>query len=117
MGVHLYEHGGSGDGVIGALAAIGLRLTGNDGRIRGWQTLGTAGTRTTAGELCRHPAIDAVFAEDGERLGNHDQVVLGDDQVKTVLLQGLRVVPVRRDADHQPSTPWTTLNRKQIKRY
>ena len=34
-GVHLSEHGGTGDGVIGAIAGCGLRLTGNDGKIKG----------------------------------------------------------------------------------
>lgn len=33
--VHLSEHGGTGDGVIGALAGVGLRLGGADGRFRG----------------------------------------------------------------------------------
>lgn len=31
----LSEHGGNGDGVVGALAGVGLRLDGNDGRFRG----------------------------------------------------------------------------------
>lgn len=31
----LSEHGGTGDGVIGALAGVGLRLGGSDGRFRG----------------------------------------------------------------------------------
>ncbi len=35
LGVHLSEHGGTGSGVIGALAGAGLRLGGNDGRIKG----------------------------------------------------------------------------------
>jgi hypothetical protein len=116
MYLHLSEHGGSGGGIIGALAAIGLRLTGNDGRIRGWQRLGGAGSVTTAGDLCRHPAVDAVFCENGERLDDHIQVVFAEDEVKTVLLHGLKVVPVRR-ADHLPSSAWTTLNRRQMKRY
>lgn len=33
--VHLSEHGGTGQGVIGALAGVGLRLSGDDGRFRG----------------------------------------------------------------------------------
>ncbi|MEG2547113.1 MAG: hypothetical protein RSA60_01580 [Eubacterium sp.] len=33
--IHLSEHGGTGQGVIGALAGIGLRLTGNDGEVKG----------------------------------------------------------------------------------
>ena len=33
--IHLSEHGGTGQGVIGALAGAGLRLTGSDGRFKG----------------------------------------------------------------------------------
>ena len=33
--VHLSEHGGTGQGVVGALAGVGLRLGGADGRFRG----------------------------------------------------------------------------------
>lgn len=39
-GIHLSEQGGTGDGVIGAIAGIGLRLSGNDGRYCGWYLLG-----------------------------------------------------------------------------
>lgn len=31
-GIHLQALGGTGDGVVGALAAVGLRAAGNDGR-------------------------------------------------------------------------------------
>lgn len=34
-GVHLSAHGGTGQGVVGALAAVGLRLGGQDGRVKG----------------------------------------------------------------------------------
>lgn len=33
--IHLSEHGGTGDGIIGALSGIGLRLSGNDGEVKG----------------------------------------------------------------------------------
>lgn len=36
----LSEHGGTGQGIIGALAGVGLRLSGNDGRFRGTWDLG-----------------------------------------------------------------------------
>ena len=39
LGVHLSEHGGTGIGVIGALAGAGLRLSGDDGRFKGKFTI------------------------------------------------------------------------------
>ena len=59
--VQLSEHGGTGAGVIGALAGTGLRLTGEDGRFRGNWNLhellanctGNAQSRTMpAGDFC-----------------------------------------------------------------
>lgn len=38
--VSLSEHGGDGQGVVGALAGVGLRLSGSDGRFRGKWDLG-----------------------------------------------------------------------------
>ncbi|MBS7526284.1 hypothetical protein KHM83_06315 [Fusibacter paucivorans] len=35
LGIHLSEHGGTGDGIIGAMAGIGLRLSGNHGEAKG----------------------------------------------------------------------------------
>lgn len=47
--VDLSEHGGDGQGVVGALAGIGLRLSGADGRFRGRLDLAQAMTRGTGG--------------------------------------------------------------------
>ncbi len=44
--LRLSEHGGTGQGVIGALAGVGLRLAGNDGRFRGkWDLAAMLGVR------------------------------------------------------------------------
>ncbi|MBQ3328364.1 MAG: hypothetical protein IJG88_00225, partial [Eggerthellaceae bacterium] len=56
--VHLSEHGGDGQGVVGALAGVGLRLSGNDGRVRGKKQV-EAG-RTTVAELLEHTGFDRV---------------------------------------------------------
>jgi tRNA(Ile2) C34 agmatinyltransferase TiaS len=58
--VHLSEHGGTGLGVIGALAGIGLRLSGNDGRFRGWLKFGEQKTVTTVDALTSHPDRKSV---------------------------------------------------------
>lgn len=34
LGIHLTEHGGTGGGIIGAMAGVGLRLSGNDGEVK-----------------------------------------------------------------------------------
>ena len=114
--IHLSEHGGSGDGVIGALAAVGLRLSGNDGRFRNWLTLGEARTALTVLQLCRHPAIDAVCDENGQTLADDEVIRLGEDELKIVLRHGRRVLPVKPCDDRDRHT-WQTLSRREMKGY
>lgn len=114
--VHLSEHGGTGDGIIGALAGIGLRLSGNDGRFRGWLSLGKTGETMTLNSLCTHPMIDGVVTDTLEELPGETEIVFGHDQIKTVLLGHRQVLPVTRMGS--AGTPmWTTLSKKDIKRF
>jgi hypothetical protein len=52
--VYLSEHGGTGDGVIGALAGCGLRLSGSDGKVKGKLHPPETGAVMTVDELCLH---------------------------------------------------------------
>jgi hypothetical protein len=117
LGLHLSEHGGTGGGIIGALAAIGLRLHGSDGRFRGWYRLGKAGEVTTPATLCAHPFIDAVVADTGEWLSNDTSIIFTEDKVKTVLLNGLQAIPVTRTCRTDNQAAWMTLDNKAIKQY
>ncbi len=58
--VHLSEHGGSGQGVVGALAAVGLRLAGQDGRVKGKKTV--QGEVMAVRELLEQTGFDRVCA-------------------------------------------------------
>jgi hypothetical protein len=117
VGVHLSAHGGSGEGIIGALAAIGLRLEGSDGRFRGWHALGASGTFTTPAQLCAHAFIDAVVSNTGEQLTMHTPIILAEQRVKTVLLNGRRAVPVIRCEGQAGQPLWTTLSKSESKRF
>ncbi len=117
LGIHLSEHGGTGDGVIGAVAGTGLRLSGNDGRYRGWYHFGLAGKSTTVGELCSHDFIDGVKTVSGEILDQNTRLILGDDKVKTVF-QDNRPVVLVADAQAENGAPrWTTLTKQEVKRF
>ena len=115
--VHLSEHGGTGGGVIGALAATGLRLSGNDGRFRGWHHCGRAGERLSVAELCSHSFADAVATEDGQALAADQQVMLSEDSLKTVLLGGTRVIPVSAVNGVGNGPQWQTMTKKEVKRF
>ncbi|MBE0583823.1 MAG: hypothetical protein IH612_08650 [Desulfofustis sp.] len=117
LGVHLSEHGGDGIGVIGALAATGLRLSGSDGRYRGWHNLGHAGDSTTAGWLAGHDFIDAVVADDGTCLEASATVMFSESCLKTVLLNGNRVIPVVKEITAANKLYWKTLPREKMKRF
>jgi hypothetical protein len=114
-GVHLSEHGGSGQGVIGAVAAVALRLSGNDGRLRGRLGLEPVGAIFTAAELCKQGEIDSVCTMEGRLLSDAESVRLGE-KAKTVLLDGksvLLVTPLE-----SPGAPlWQTCPRELLRNY
>lgn len=74
-GVLLSEHGGTGDGVIGALAGCGLRMGGNDGRIKGKLRPDAAGEVLTAADFCRKYHVDQVLDPDNRPVGPGEQMV------------------------------------------
>jgi hypothetical protein len=115
-GVHLSEHGGTGDGIIGALAGIGLRLNGSDGRFRGWLNLGKAGHTISLKNLCSHSAVDAVVADDGMVLPEDTLITFAEDKVKTVCHNYRQVIPVTR-TDNANGSSWTTLTKAEVKRF
>lgn len=115
-GIHLSEHGGTGDGIIGALAGIGLRLQGNDGRFRGWLRLGNAGQTTSHKTLCSHSDVDAVVDDEGVILPDDAQITFAEDKIKTVCLNHRQVIPVTRSS--QVNGPvWTTLTKAEVKHF
>jgi len=113
LGVHLSEHGGTGQGVVGALAGTGLRLSENDGRFRGWYHLGRAGDSCRVAELTVHPFIDTVQSEaTGQPLSPESVVRFGGDELKLVLKGGQQTLLVTETDDG-----WRTLTKAEVKRY
>lgn len=114
-GVHLSEHGGSGQGIIGALAGAGLRLSGNDGRMKGGLKIpANNGIISVAAMISSFAEVDVVRSVTGETVGEDDLVKI-DEKAKTVLLDGLSVLLVTPSPDG--SVTWQTVHRKQLKRY
>jgi tRNA(Ile2) C34 agmatinyltransferase TiaS len=94
-GVHLEELGGTGLGVIGALAACALRLSGDDGRfvaLEGVRDL--KGDLTVAAIRARAP-IDRVVDDAGAELGP-DCVIQTNGWVRPGLTGGAVVLRVTR---------------------
>ncbi len=117
LSIHLSEHGGTGQGVVGALAGIGLRLSGNDGRFRGWYHFGREGESISVKALRSHRFIDAVKSETGETLTDDTIVFFGGDEQKTVLQDAKQVLLVKKTPQDSMYSGWATLTKQEVKRY
>ncbi len=110
--VHLSEHGGTGQGVIGALAGCGLRLSGNDGRMKGKIHPENEGNIMTVEHICKRYPFDAVREMSGKCLRETDRVKLGNE-LKGVFLDHritLMVKPLGNDI-------FMTCSKKELKAY
>ena len=115
QGIHLSEHGGTGHGVIGALAGIGLRISGNDGRIKGWLDIPNRDGVAKVADILTRFDLGGVRTMNGELLAEDDLVAVGE-KPKTVFLAGkpyLMVSPVP-DAG---TVRWQTSSRRELKQY
>ena len=115
LGVHLSEHGGTGIGVIGALAGAGLKLTGNDGRFKGRfrPRLDEQGVADVA--QIKLEGVDAVRTLGGRVLGDEERVLVSD-RCKAVLCDGMAVLMVKPCEDRS-AAEWTLLDRKALKAF
>ena len=114
LGVHLSEHGGTVQGVIGALAGAGLRLSGDDGRFKGKLQVPSSGGSASVAEI-RRAGIDLVQTVQGERLDDEERVLVGD-WVKPVLMGG-RAVLLAVPAANGGDIDWMACERKLFKNY
>ncbi|NLV25295.1 MAG: hypothetical protein GXY54_11000 [Deltaproteobacteria bacterium] len=115
LGVHLSEHGGSGQGVVGALAGVGLRLGGNDGRIKGRLEIAAPGAVVSAELLFSHPEVEEVRALTGEPVQKGDLVRIGE-KIKMVLRDGKAVLLLIPSADPREAR-WHTIPRSALNDY
>ncbi|BCG57275.1 hypothetical protein [Paenibacillus sp. URB8-2] len=113
LGIHLSEHGGTGQGVIGAMAGAGLRLGGNDGSFKDKHKVGEPGTILTAAELCALAGVDGIRSLDGALLGGDATVVVGN-MVKSILSEGQAVIPVQPLETGEQAPVWQTCSKQQI---
>ncbi len=86
-GIFLKELGGSGSGIIGALAGIGLRLSRSDGSLRGKCGQHLRGMTVTADEICRDYDADMVVCGDGTVLSG-DSPVFVKEFIKLMYFDG-----------------------------
>ncbi|MDW7774141.1 MAG: hypothetical protein SCH71_14740 [Desulfobulbaceae bacterium] len=94
-GIHLSEHGGTGLGVIGAVAGMGLCLAGNDGRYRGWYGFGKPGDVIPVGLLKSLGFDGQVITVAGEVLDPEEPLMIASEKTKAVRKNGEPVILAR----------------------
>lgn len=119
LGVHLSEHGGTGLGVIGALAGAGLRLSGSDGRFRGKTAIIADGGVLPVGALKAYGADGVRAYVDGvpvrTALDDDELVAVGDAQAKLVLLDGQAVLLV--SPSRGGPAPWELVRHTALRAF
>lgn len=117
LDIHLSEHGGTGGGVIGALAGVALRLSGNDGRFKGKIYFPIEGNTLRVGDILDNSNITKVQSLEGRILEAHQEVVLGE-KVKAVLLDHQKVLLVySMPHDKAGRQIWHTCTKQQLSVY
>ncbi len=112
MNVHLSEHGGTGGGIIGALAGVGLRIFGNNGRFKGWLKIDESQRNMQVDMLCSRFNINEVRSVDGTMIPGEGIIIL-QDKVKTVLIGGKSVLLVK---EVNPGV-WVNIDKNELRKY
>jgi hypothetical protein len=115
LGVHLSEHGGTGQGVIGAMAGVGLRLSGNDGRLKGWLKIHSDNGLVRVADILAQVPVGGVRTMDGEVLGP-DEVIAIYEKPKAVMLHGATYLMVSA-LDGGDGVRWRTTPRQHLRRF
>lgn len=106
--IHLSEHGGTGQGIIGAIAGIGLRLSGTNGELKGVLKK-IINTKYTVEDLLKDEGIDRVLTTSGSVLSK-DQIVIINEQTKVMLKEHLFTLLV-----HETKEGFIAFNKKEIR--
>ncbi len=113
--IFLQELGGDGGGIIGALAAVGLRASGNDGRLVESRGCGDVKGVLTVAQLLERTDIDSVQDIYSRKLDG-TAVIDSMDRIKPALLGGKAVLQVRPLFDVSGKQVWKPIDVKYHKK-
>jgi hypothetical protein len=114
LDIHLTEHGGTGLGIIGALAGTGLRLSGNDGEFKGGLKFVQKGEVWKAGELYKHDEIDVIMSLDGKILKEDEKIIFGLKS-KTIFRGGKSLLLVVPQEINEFNKLYKCCNKQQLR--
>lgn len=105
-GIHLSEHGGTGQGIIGALAGVGLQIFGNDGELKGALKHIEIKKNYSVSDLMAFPEIEQVLNFQTKEKLTPDTVINISNRSKTVMYQHHYVLfVVKKDDGSYESLP------------
>ncbi|HWP95758.1 MAG TPA: hypothetical protein VN426_02835 [Syntrophomonadaceae bacterium] len=117
MGIHLSEHGGTGQGIIGALAGVGLRLSGNDGRLKGKLKIRSQAEVLSVIEIKLQTGVKVVKTIDGKMLADVELIRLGET-LKAVYLENQATLLVcSTGLEGENLAAWQTCSKNQLRGY
>jgi hypothetical protein len=109
--IFLKDLGGTGDGVIGALSAVGLRAWGNEGRLVDLPGIHEIKGLISVADLLASTPIMAVQDSEGKPLDTNE-VIDSLDWIRPSLVGGQPVLRVQPKAKHGTSGIWVSIERK-----
>jgi hypothetical protein len=115
-GLHLEGVTGEKIGVIGALAAVGLRRGGHDGRFLWLDGVRELTGKWSTATLLATTGIDSVESIDGRPLPPEAEVVV-DPWPRPVLLHGRAVLLTEEYRNDNEQSGWRILPKEAIRRY
>ena len=110
-GIYLNEAGGTGQGVIGAVAGIGLRIWGYDGTLKGRPEKLRQEDYVRVSEICANPLVDRVVDTAYNDLPG-DALVYLDKKPKVILYEGLLTIVV---VSEENSGNWKLLEKNKAR--
>ena len=109
LGVYIWLGGGTGQGFIGAMAGVGLRSTGNDGRFIELKGIREIKGVKSVGEILSQTAINRVATLSGETVADHE-VVDTQNWIRPCLYNGQALLFVQKEG-----TLWRSPEKKKPK--
>lgn len=106
------DHGG----IIGALAGVGLRRSGRDGRFVWLEGVRELSGVARAGDLLRDTGIDAIADRQGTQVPA-DALVCVDPWPRALLIDGRAVLLVEKAEKDDVGFDWQLLPREEIRRF
>jgi hypothetical protein len=109
--IFLHEIGGDGGGIIGALAAVGLRAGGNDGRLVDLRGIREITGMISVGNIKKQTDIISVQDTEG-RVIPDDDIIDSLDWIKPSLINGQPVLRVKLVVDNTGKQVWQPAEKK-----